>query len=440
VTERTAKARTPPRRRSSDGTSVGTTRDALANRKTDTQSRYDSADDSREGWAYLNVRSVTLFLPTFAHDAMNSQASTRLFFEQATASFLEAGVGVQTTRIALPTLSRALQATPRHSVYDHARRAEELCRSVNSGFISLGPIELGDELEAHGPALADALSNTERVFATIETAGPGRTSRAACDAAAAVMASLATSTDRGFGNLRFAAIAHCPPGIPFFPAAYGDGVRSGFALALEAADLAVAACAQAQSRDDMTRSIVATFERAIMPVERAAMRVQESTGMAYLGADLSPAPFPGPLRSIGRAVELVSGVPLGSPGTLAAAAMLTQALRSTRIRRCGFSGLMLPVLEDSILALRTAEGRLTIDDLLVYSSVCGTGLDTVPVPGDTPAEALASIVHDVSALSATLRKPLTARLFPIPGGKAGDAVAYDFPYFATGAAVLPIRS
>ena len=42
------------------------------------------------------------------------------------------------------------------------------------------------------------------------------------------------------------------------------------------------------------------------------------------------------------------------------------------------AGLMLPVLEDPVLAKRAGEGRYGVQDLLLYSSVCGTGLDVVP--------------------------------------------------------------
>ena len=91
---------------------------------------------------------------------------------------------------------------------------------------------------------------------------------------------------------------------------------------------------------------------------------------------------------------------------------------------------MLPVLEDFTLARRAAEGTLSIKDLLLYSAVCGTGLDTIPLPGDTSSEALAAILLDLAALAQRLDKPLTARLMPIPGKQAGDATDFDFAYFA----------
>ena len=65
----------------------------------------------------------------------------------------------------------------------------------------------------------------------------------------------------------------------------------------------------------------------------------------------------------------------------AAAAVLTDAIDRARFRRAGFSGLMLPVMEDATLAKRAADGSLTVKDLLMYSAVCGTGLDTIPLAG-----------------------------------------------------------
>jgi len=92
---------------------------------------------------------------------------------------------------------------------------------------------------------------------------------------------------------------------------------------------------------------------------------------------------------------------------------------------------MLPVLEDAVLAARAGE-TYTVHDLLLYSTVCGTGLDTIPLPGDISERALTGLLLDVAALAVRLDKPLTARLMPIPGKKAGDMTNFDFEYFANG--------
>ena len=90
----------------------------------------------------------------------------------------------------------------------------------------------------------------------------------------------------------------------------------------------------------------------------------------------------------------------------------------------------MPVLEDAILAERAAQGTLSVKDLLMYSAVCGTGLDTVPLPGDASPQQIQAVLLDLAALSQRLDKPLTARLMPIPGKAAGDPTGFDFAFFA----------
>ncbi len=81
---------------------------------------------------------------------------------------------------------------------------------------------------------------------------------------------------------------------------------------------------------------------------------------------------------------------------------------------------MLPVMEDEVLAQRAAEGWYGFDELLSYSAVCGTGLDVIPLPGDISVEKLEKILLDVASISLKLDKPLSARLIPIEGRKAGE--------------------
>ena len=125
------------------------------------------------------------------------------------------------------------------------------------------------------------------------------------------------------------------------------------------------------------------------------------------------------------------GVPrVGLHGSLAAAAILTEAIDRANFPRTGFSGLMMPVLEDATLAKRAADGTLSVKDVLLYSAVCGTGLDTIPLPGDTTVDQIIPLLLDLSALALRLDKPLTARLMPVPGKKAGDPTNFDFGFFA----------
>ena len=200
-------------------------------------------------------------------------------------------------------------------------------------------------------------------------------------ACARAVKQLAQITPLGFGNLRFAATANCPPNIPFLPAAYHAGGSPCFSIAVQAADVVLEALRGAGGMSDIEDRLVRALEVATEPVERIADTLVVEFGYAFGGIDLSPAPFPSDDVSIGGAVESAGVDRFGAPGTLYVAAMITRAIRRTKVRRCGFSGLMLPVLEDSVLARRAAEHPPSLHELLLYSAVCGTGLDTIPLPG-----------------------------------------------------------
>src|SRR5712691_4088368 len=89
---------------------------------------------------------------------------------------------------------------------------------------------------------------------------------------------------------------------------------------------------------------------------------------------------------------------------------------------------MLPVLEDAVLGKRWEEGLLQVHQLLLYSAVCGTGLDTVPLPGNMEAEVIAGLLLDVATLALRLNKPLSARLFPVAGKQPGEHTEFTSPY------------
>jgi hypothetical protein len=112
-------------------------------------------------------------------------------------------------------------------------------------------------------------------------------------------------------------------------------------------------------------------------------------------------------------------------------------LKAIPVKQAGYSGLMLPVLEDTVIAKRWSEGRLSIDSILSYSAVCGTGLDTIPLPGDVTPEQLARILGDVASLSVKWHKPLSARLQPVSGKKAGETTEFDSP-FLVNAKIQPL--
>jgi uncharacterized protein (UPF0210 family) len=137
-------------------------------------------------------------------------------------------------------------------------------------------------------------------------------------------------------------------------------------------------------------------------------------------------------------METYTGARFGSSGTMTAALIITTAVKAVPVKQVGYSGLMVPVMEDKRLAQRWAEGAVNTDSLLAYSAVCGTGLDTVPFPGDISVDQLARIFGDVASLAWKWNKPLSARLQPVLGKKAGDRTDFHSQYlFNTTLHALP---
>ncbi len=293
--------------------------------------------------------------------------------------------------------------------------------------MSIGPAMLNaNDSAAQADMLAEILANTKNLSGTVVVAGEDGVRWNAIGAAARVMKKLEESTEHSQGNFHFAAIAMVPPLTPFFPAAYHNGFGHQFAIALESANVVAAAFKDARDLGMARQRLIDSLASTAFDVERNAGRIDQETGWAYVGIDLSPAPSKD--ASIGLAIENLTTQPFGMSGTLTAAATITAALKDVKVKQTGYSGLMLPILEDTRLAQRWSEGRISIDALLSYSTVCGTGLDTIPLPGDVSVQQLSLIIGDVASLAYKWHKPLSARLLPVLGKGWGEVTEFDDPF------------
>ena len=164
-------------------------------------------------------------------------------------------------------------------------------------------------------------------------------------------------------------------------------------------------------------------------IEKIAIDAFYKTGLVYYGIDASPAPSLEKEGSIGFAFEELSEVEyFGSHGTLAVSSFITDELKRLPVKLCGYSGLMLPVCEDAGLSKRYSEGKFTVKELLLYSSVCGCGIDTLPVPYSTRTEVIEKLLLDVVFLSIKLDKPLSVRLLPVKGKDGGQWTDFKSEY------------
>ncbi len=386
----------------------------------------------------MKIRAITCFIdPSFPVQAAHVKKAGD-FLKVAQKAFIEGGYEVETFRLASVPFPMLLPEFEPGRLAEFARQLERMAGDEGYTHISLGPA-LPVSSESYR-IIPEALAATQNAFfsgsMTTKQAG---VSLAAVHECARVIQQASKISPDGFGNLRFAALANVPAGSPFLPAAYHLGGDIAFAIATEAADLAVTAFSQVTSLEEGRRRLIKSIETHAHSLAGVAQLVEKRSHTRFGGIDFSLAPFPEAARSLGSAMERLGVPEMGMHGSLAAAAMLADTVDRAEFRRTGFSGLFFPVLEDAVLAHRAAEGSLGVKDLLLYTAVCGTGLDCIPLPGDTSVEQLSAVLLDLASLSTRLGKPLTARLMPIPNKKVGDPTDFDFSYFAN-SRVLPLSA
>lgn len=383
----------------------------------------------------FRIRTITAGVKLSNVDDMAAMHKAVAFLKASRGKYEALDYEVQTLRLATPPLFNYLSEWNPSSSLEAIKTLDGFAQE-NGVMLSLGPVNNpNQDSQEFAEWIIELIANTKNTSCSLIVASPQLKPNAeTIGTAASIMSGIATATKGGEGNFRFVASAYCPPGTPFFPAAYF--ADDSFSIGLESPDLLQSTFANANEMGAAKMQLKKDMETALTPLAKQAELIAEKTARPYLGIDTSPAPNID--VSIGRAIETLSGVPFGSPGTLTACAAITDVLKSLDIKSCGYSGLMLPILEDTTLALRAREGRYSVSDLLLFSSVCGTGLDVVPLPGDTSVKYLGALISDVAALARKYSKPLSARLFPVLGKKAGDMVKFDNPYL-TDAVVMNIE-
>ena len=383
----------------------------------------------------MKIRTITTGIPSpFSHDYLQRAAE----FNAACHSRFEAnGYEVQSTRISTQIWNDAPNI-------EDILALETQTKALGIEFLSLGTIfpdephpvgELSKRAIPPNPLehIADAIAQSETFFASVSIDIKdvndlliGRRVSKFLESTANIIQQIAHNTENGYGNLRFAALMNCPPNTPFFPAAYWQADSMNFGIGWQAADLVYETFANAPNLNTALQHLKTRMEKEGQQIVAIAQTLAHEHDIPFIGIDVSPAPMGD--ESIAYALEQQLPGHFGERGTLTVCANLTRTLRALKLPLCGYSGLMLPVLEDIGLGQRSQEGCFNLDSLLLYSAVCGTGLDTIPIPGDATTSQITAILTDVAVLSSRLSKPLSVRLFPVPGLNAGEMTRFQSPY------------
>jgi len=350
------------------------------------------------------VRTITGFVRLDQATYEKQIADALIVLHRGKTEFETAGYQVETLRLTTQPLGEPIVGMSNERALAFLASLDELSAKENF-LLNVGPAMMHDTDDPAPMHLLElTLSTLPHIEASAIIADEAGIHWKTIHRTSELVKYVAKHSPRSQGTFNFTATAMLKPLSPFFPGSYHTGPGREFAIGFEGAN------------------VVAD--------------VAQETGWSYVGVDPTPAPL-GDV-SIAAAIEDFTGAKFGSSGTLTAARIITAAVKAVPVKQIGYSGLMVPVMEDKLMAKRWAESTYNIDSLLAYSSVCGTGLDTIPLPGDVTIEQMDRIYADVASLATKWNKPLSARLQPIPNKKPDDQTNFDSPYlFNTTIHALP---
>lgn len=373
------------------------------------------------------VRAITAFVSLERASYARQIAATLAILHEAQRAFEQQGYTVESVRITTQPLAELVRGQSETQALGFLKALDELAAREN--FLpNIGPAMLRDGDDPHTmQLLAQALSSLSQLNASAIIAGDDGIHWKVIREAARLVRYVADHSPHSQGTFNFAATAMLGPYGPFYPGAWHPGSGERLAIGFEGANVVQEVFARTHGDFD---AAVAELTRQLTVHARIAetigTEVASHHGWTFMGVDPTPAPLAD--VSIGAAIEAFTGAKFGAGGTMTAALVITTAVKAVPVRQIGYSGLMVPVMEDKLLARRWSEGTYDTDSLLAYSAVCATGVDTVPLPGDVTEAQLMRIYGDVASLAWKWHKPLAARLQPVTGRKAGEETGFEDPY------------
>src|SRR5437868_4961449 len=363
----------------------------------------------------------------------------------------------------LSVASKRISVTPASLVAGRARSAEELmplARAIDEAAGTVGVDFIGGytALVHKGltrgesvfvDSIPQALASTERLCSSLNVA----TTRAGINMDAVrrtgeIVKEMAELTrDRGgLACAKFVCFANAVEDNPFMAGAFhGVGEPEAVVNVGVSGPGVVNHAVRHAPKDMPLHELAELIKKLSFKLARAGELVGREAarrlGIRFGIIDLSLAPTPAPGDSVAEIIEAFGFERAGAPGTTAALALLTDAVKKGGAMASsavgGMSGAFIPVSEDAGMIEAARAGALTLEKLEAWTSVCSVGLDMIAVPDSTSAETIAAIIADEMAIGVMNNKTTAVRIIPAPGLDVGDQV--EFGGLLGTAPIMPVN-
>ena len=241
-----------------------------------------------------------------------------------------------------------------------------------------------------------------------------------------------TAKEGGMACAKLVVFANAPEDNPFMAGAFHGIGEPDCAINVGVSGPGVVKCALEKVRGEDLTAVAEVIKKTAFKITRVGQLVAQEASrrlnVSFGIVDLSLAPTPAVGDSVAQILEEMGLEKCGTHGTIAALALLNDAVKKGGIMASssvgGLSGAFIPVSEDAGMIDAVQKGALSVEKLEAMTCVCSVGLDMIAVPGDTTEETISAVIADEAAIGVVNNKTTAVRIIPSPGKVAGDMVEF----------------
>ena len=398
----------------------------------------------------LDVRTITMGISLLdCIDSDGEKARTKIYdkITKSAENLVKVGREIE-TEFGIPIVNKRVSITPMSIVAgasndtSYVKFAQTLDRAAETlGIDFLGGFSAlvqkgctkGDKILID--SIPEALATTNKVCASVNVGctKSGINMNAVRDMGEIIKRTAELTKDQhGFGCAKLVLFANAVEDNPFMAGAFhgvGEAEKiinvgvSGPGVVKRALEQV-----RGQSFDAVAEMIKKTAFKVTRMGELVANEASRRLGVPFGIVDLSLAPTPAVGDSVAEILEEIGLEQVGTHGTIAALAMLNDAVKKGGVMACshvgGLSGAFIPVSEDAGMIDAVISGSLNLEKLEGMTCVCSVGLDMIAIPGDTPASTISAMIADEAAIGVINNKTTAVRIIPAPGCVIGDMVEF----------------
>lgn len=351
----------------------------------------------------------------------------------------EFGIPIINKRISVTPISLIAGASDDKDYVEFAKTLDAAAKAVGVNFIGgfsalvQKGCHKGDEILIK--SIPQALAQTERVCSSVNI---GSTQTGINMNAVKLMgqiikeASALTADNSSMACAKLVVFANAVEDNPFMAGAFHGVGEADCVINVGVSGPGVVKRALEKVKGEPFDVVAETIKKTAFKITRMGQLVgkeaSERLGVKFGIVDLSLAPTPAIGDSVAHILEEMGLEAVGTHGTIAALAMLNDAVKKGGVMACGhvggLSGAFIPVSEDAGMIDAVNNGALNLEKLEAMTCVCSVGLDMIAIPGDTPAETISAIIADEAAIGVINHKTTAVRIIPAIGLKVGDNIEF----------------